>query len=169
MGRHYWAFLFKTLVLLAVANGRPAIGLAQVWVHGISPQRAPNLIGHQPPASPRPSSPLPRFSPHNILPEPMHFSPVPMDNFHHENLRSSHPERRMIAMEAIVKEKIVPERLPRTIQGTAKLDREVVTPRTTFRSTIFLPAMAPPHSLRHEDKMKRGDMVMSHGRRALGW
>lgn len=169
MVRSNCAFLLKALVLLVVVHGTPAIGLAQVWAHGIPPQRAPNLIGHVPTAPPRPSSPLPRFSPHNILPEPMHFNPAPMENFHHDNLRLSHLERWMIEMEAIVKEKIVPERLPRTIQGTVKLEREVVTPRATFGSTIFLPAMALPHSLRHKDKMNRGDMVMPHERRALGW
>lgn len=162
--------LKQVLVLLLVMNWGPSVCRAQVWAHGISPQRAPNQIGHLPPTPSRPSLPLPKFSPHNILPEPMHFNVVPMENFRHENLRPSHLDRRVIEMEAIVKEKIAPERLPRTIEeGSARLGREIVAPRETFGSTIFFPAMTLPHSLRHKDKMNQGDMVISHERRALGW
>lgn len=75
----------------------------------------------------------------------------------------------MIEMEAIVKEKIVPERLPRTIPRLERLSRDVTPPRGTFGSMIFLPAMSPPHSLYHQDRMNRGDMTKLHERRALGW
>ncbi len=169
MVRRRGVFRLAVLVIWALGVGCPSVGFAQVWAHGISPPRRADWREGLEPMPSRPSSPLPRFSPHNILPEPIRHETIAKDNFSHENLRPSHLENRIIEMDAIVKEKILPEQLPRTIEGPRKLANDPRPTWGTFGSTIFLPAMPLPHTLHHRDKMNEGDMVMPHHRCALGW
>jgi hypothetical protein len=159
-------------VILTLIGSCPSTSLAQVWRQGISPQRAPNLIGELPAQPSRPSLSLPRFTPHNILPERMQVEPIPKTMFNHDNLLPKHLENQAIEMEAIVKEKLLPERSVRTILVPSRAANDVVKPsRLNFGSTIFLPALTlpPSETQRDRDKMQRGDMSLSNQRRTLDW
>lgn len=172
MAQAWRALAISSVMLLTIVGNGSSTSLAQVWRQGISPQRAPNLIGELPAQPSRPSLPLPRFTPENILPERMEIEPLPRPFLNRENLLPNHLENRTIEMEALVKENILPERSVRTIEAPSRAANDVVKPsRLNFGSTIFLPALTLPQSevQRGRDKMQQGDMSQSNQRRVLDW
>jgi len=144
--------------------------LGQVWARGISPQRAPNLIGELPHQPNRPSEPIPRLPRDNILPHRIETAPIPKsDFFFQENLRAPRIEVPWIDREAMVKQQILPKRMERTITGFRHLGREPTPVRPSFGSTIFLPAMPLPRTPQPREDLTLGRMPKPGHRRTLGW
>jgi hypothetical protein len=165
---HRFTVASWVMVCLGFAWASPSCP-AQVWAPGISPQRAPNLIGALPAQPSRPSMSLPRFPNENILPTPVRLPTLPRSNFVYDNLRPSEIVDRAIRAEPMVRETILPPKIPRTIEGLGRSQREVLPTRNTFGSTIFLPAIPMRQSTQNRDLLGSGMMSLPGHRRSLGW